>query len=84
MSNAETVISTPADQTSVVNETESDLEFMDTGGGGHFSSLEKAFPGVSIGEGLSNIVLQAAGTLTITPARQGITRSASIATMGSR
>ena len=66
---AETVISTPADQTSAVSETESDLNFMDTGGGGHFSTrqpVEKAFPGMTVGEGLSNYVLQATGTLTIT------------------
>ena len=74
---AETVISTPADQISAVNETESDLNFMDTGGGGHFSSTtsspwyNEAFPGMTVGEGLSNYVLQATGTITITPAQAG-------------
>ncbi|MGA2068682.1 MAG: lamin tail domain-containing protein, partial [Thermoguttaceae bacterium] len=70
---AEQVISTPADQTSVYNETEPYIDFMDTGGGGHFtsSSLEKAFPGMSIGQGLDNYVLQATGSLTITSAQAG-------------
>ena len=46
MATAETVISTPADQASAVNETEPDLDFMDTGGGGHFTSLgDRPFPG---------------------------------------
>ena len=68
---AEQVISTPTDQSSVINATESDLDFVDTGPGGHFTSLEQAFPGMAFGEGLSNYVLQAAGTITITSAQAG-------------
>ncbi len=68
---AQTVINTPAEQSSATSATESTLDFMDTGGGGHFTSVEKAFPGMTIGEGLSNIVLQATGTLTITSAQAG-------------
>ena len=71
LSEAETVISTPADQSSVINATENDLDFMDTGSGGHFTAYEQAFPGMTIGEGLSNYVLQATGTLTITSAQAG-------------
>ena len=71
LSEAETVISTPADQSSVINATENDLDFMDTGSGGHFTAYEQAFPDMTIGEGLSNYVLQATGTLTITSAQAG-------------
>ena len=71
METAQTVINTPAEQSSATSATESTLDFMDTGGGGHFTSVEKAFPGMTIGEGLSNIVLQATGTLTITSAQAG-------------
>ncbi len=67
---AESVISTPADQTSTVSQTDSVLNFMDTGGGGHFGN-DSPFPGMSIGEGLSNYVLQATGTIQITSAQAG-------------
>ena len=74
---AETVVSTPTDQLSAVSATEGDLNFMDTGGGGHFSTTTSSpwynnpFPGMSVGEGLSNYVLQATGSITITPAQAG-------------
>jgi hypothetical protein len=67
---AEAVISTPSEQASAVSQTESSLNFMDTGGGGHFGS-DTAFPGMTVGEGLSNYVLQATGTITITSAQAG-------------
>ena len=67
---AESVISTPSEQTSVINQTESTLNFMDTGGGGHFGG-DSAFPGMTVGEGLSNYVLQATGTITITASQAG-------------
>ncbi|MGA2501636.1 MAG: CotH kinase family protein, partial [Tepidisphaeraceae bacterium] len=77
--NAETVIDTTADQISTTNQTESVLNFMDTGGGGHFYATaaapdniaDNAFPGMTIGEGLSNIVLQATGTLQVSAAQAG-------------
>ena len=74
---ADTVISTASDQISATNETESDLNFMDTGGGAHFSTnpaspwYNEAFPGMTVGEGLSNYVLQATGTLTISASQAG-------------
>ena len=67
---AESVISTPSEQTSVINQTESTLNFMDTGGGGNFGG-DNAFPGMTVGEGLSNYVLQATGTITITASQAG-------------
>ncbi|MGA2068975.1 MAG: lamin tail domain-containing protein, partial [Thermoguttaceae bacterium] len=67
---AETIISTPSDQTSVINKTESVLNFLDTGGDGHFGN-DNPFPGMSVGEGLTNYVVQATGTLTITSAQAG-------------
>ena len=70
MENAESVINTPSEQTSSINQTESVLNFLDTGGNGHFGS-DHAFPGMSVGEGLSNYVMQATGTLTLTTAQAG-------------
>ena len=43
---------------------------MDSGGGGHFSN-DNPFPGMTLGEGLNNYVLQATGTLTITASQAG-------------
>ena len=68
--NAESVINTPSEQTSSINQTESVLNFLDTGGDGHFGS-DNAFPGMTVGEGLSNYVVQATGTLTITASQAG-------------
>ncbi len=68
--NADTVIDTPADQTSVSSKTESVLNFLDKGGNGHFGS-DTAFPGMTVGEGLSNIVLHATGTLQISASQAG-------------
>ena len=67
---AQSVISTPSEQTSVTNETEGVLNFMDTGGGGHFGN-DNPFPGMTVGAGLSNYVLQATGTITVTSAQAG-------------
>ena len=68
---AETVINTPADQASVVNETEPVLDFEDSGGVGHFTSRQTAFPGMTIGEGLSNFVMQATGTIKVSASQAG-------------
>ncbi|MGA2254755.1 MAG: lamin tail domain-containing protein, partial [Thermoguttaceae bacterium] len=67
---AEAVISTPSEQTSVTNETESVLNFMDTGGGGHFGN-DNPFPGMTVGEGGQYYVLQATGTLQISASQAG-------------
>ena len=67
---AEGVINTPSEQTSATSETESVLNFLDTGPDGHFGA-DNPFPGMTIGEGLSNYVLQATGTITVTAAQAG-------------
>ena len=67
---AQSVVSTPSEQTSATSETESVLNFLDTGGDGHFNH-DNAFPGMTVGEGLSNYVLQATGTLTVTASQAG-------------
>ena len=67
---AQTLIATPSEQASAVSQTESDLNFIDTGGGGHFNSTatpDTAFPGMTIGEtSESNYVLDASGNIVIT------------------
>ena len=70
VANAETVISTSTEQTSVTTAAESVLNFLDTGPDPHFAN-PNPFPGMIIGEGLSNYVLQATGTIQITSAQAG-------------
>ena len=84
LAQAETVISTPSEQTSATSKTEGVLDFLDTGSGGHFTGEEQAFPGLKIDDGGQYYVLQATGTLTITRARPDTTPSASTATTGLR
>ena len=67
---AQTVISTPSEQTSVTTATESVLNFLDTGPAGHFAN-PSPFPGMTIGEGLSNYVLQAKGTIVVSSSQAG-------------
>ena len=68
---AETVISTPSEQTSVTSATESVLNFtMQTGSGGHFGN-DNPFPGIVIGSSYNNFVVQATGTIQITSAQAG-------------
>jgi fibronectin type 3 domain-containing protein len=64
LAQANAVVSTPSEDSSITSETESVLNFMDTGGGGNFGS-DNPFPGMTIGEGLSDYVLTATGTITI-------------------
>ena len=63
---AEQVISTPSEQTSVINATESSLNFLGSGGtSGHFGN-DNPFPGMtSTSAAQNNYVLQCMGTLTI-------------------
>ena len=46
------------------------MNFLDAGGDGHFSG-DDPFPGMTVGEGLNEYVLQATGTLTITSSQAG-------------
>ena len=77
LAQAQAVISTPSEQTSASSETESDLNFMGTGGGGHFSSdndnpwYNEAFPGMTVGEAGSDYVVQSTGTITVTKSQAG-------------
>ena len=70
LAQANTVISTPSQQTSTFSQTSSVLNFVDTGGDGHFGS-DSPFPGMTINQGLSYYVLQATGSLTISAAQAG-------------
>lgn len=70
LAQANAVIATPSEQTSTFSQTSSVLNFMDTGGGGHFSG-DGGFPGMIVNQGLSYYVLQATGTLTVTAAQAG-------------
>ena len=69
---AEQVINTPSEQTSVINATESDLNFLGSGGGnGHFGN-DNPFPGTSSTSAAeNNYVMQSTGTLTITSSQAG-------------
>ena len=71
LATATTVINTPSEQTSVVSKTEGVLDFEDSSKVGHFTNFETAFPGMTIGEDLSNIVMQATGTLQISASQAG-------------
>ena len=64
---ANAVIATPSEQTSTYSETSSVLNYMDTGGGGHYGN-DSGFPGMTVGQGANYYVLQATGTLTISTA----------------
>ena len=69
---AETVINTPADQTSVVNADRERCWISWTPAGAATSPIRQPVSrNVSIGEGLSNIVMQATGTLKITASQAG-------------
>ena len=70
LAQANTVISTPSQQTSTFSQTSSVLNFVDMGGDGHFGS-DSPFPGMTINQGLSYYVLQATGSLTISAAQAG-------------
>ncbi len=69
---AEQVINTPSEQTLVINATESDLNFLGSGGGnGHFGN-DNPFPGTSSTSAAeNNYVMQSTGTLTITSSQAG-------------
>ncbi|MGO9111484.1 MAG: CotH kinase family protein, partial [Thermoguttaceae bacterium] len=67
---ATAVTTTPSEQTSADSQTESVLNFLDSGGDGHFSN-DNPFPGMTVGEGLNDYVLEATGTLTITASQAG-------------
>jgi hypothetical protein len=67
---AQTVVSTSSDQTSATSATEDVLNFLDTGGDGHFNG-DSPFPGMKIGQGWSNYVMQATGTITVTASQAG-------------
>ena len=67
---AETITTTPSDQSSAESQTEGALNFLDGGGSGHFSN-DNPFPGMALGEGLNDYVLKATGTLTITASQAG-------------
>ena len=54
LAQADAVINTPSDESSVTSETESVLNFMDTGGGGHFGS-DNPFPGMTVGRGAERL-----------------------------
>ncbi|MGA2035092.1 MAG: lamin tail domain-containing protein, partial [Thermoguttaceae bacterium] len=70
LNQAEAVISTSSEQSSATGKTESVLNFMDTGGGGHFGN-DNPFPGMTVGEGLQYYVLQATGTIQVTAKQAG-------------
>ena len=70
LAQANAVIATPSEQTSAFSQTSSVLNFMDTGGGGHYGS-DSGFPGLAVGAGGQYYVLQATGTITITAAQAG-------------
>ncbi len=70
LAQANAVISTPSQQTSTFSQTSSVLNFLDTGGDGHFGN-DSPFPGMTINQGLSYYVLQATGTLTISASQAG-------------
>ena len=61
---AQGVISTPSEQLTAVSQTESVLNFLATGGSGHFGG-DQPFPEMTVGTTISNNVLRATGTLAI-------------------
>ena len=70
LAQANALINTPSQQTSTFSQTSSVLNFLDTGGDGHFGS-DTGFPGMTINQGLSFYVLQATGTITISASQAG-------------
>lgn len=65
LAQANAVISTPSQQSYTYSQTSATLNYMDTGGGGHFAN-DTGFPGMIVNQGLSYYAVQATGTITIT------------------
>lgn len=61
---ARTVLATPAQQTQVVDTTANVVNFMGTGGGGHYGS-DLPFPTQTINEDINTFIVQGTGTITI-------------------
>ena len=61
---AQTVINTPSYQTAVYTETAAVVDYLDTGGGGHFTP-DSAFPGMPLGTDHNDFVVRAKGIVHV-------------------
>ena len=64
ISGAETVISTPGQQTAVYTENRNVINYLNTGGGGNYAG-DNPFPGFTIGGDVDDFVTEATATITI-------------------
>ena len=68
---AQTVISTPSQQTSVTTQTGNVLNFFMGGDTSGYFANGNAFPGMTLSSSINNFVVQATGTIVIAPGQAG-------------